>query len=343
MSTVPLTNRIMLAVTIAFSAGVAAGGVGDLSYAAVATPGTAFGGAWIQMGRPGDPKAMGLTHPKALVAMNAAITVAFDSDDPKADTLDVARINMTDKFDFTKAVTVKLVKATVTKPNYILLRLPPRPFTMRKDGKDIRVLLSGSYHKYEKRETRIVADVRVRMTGQGECRFGDTVRKVRVVDGNCNLILGDVVSNSNSRWGGALTISASSFAGSDYCLIADAKGKFVPSPANRVLFGQTVKIDGAWYVLTVKDMKITAKSVPAGTLSVKARRWKCELSRDGHKLKIGGGAKPVRLPAGEYLLCYQAEWASVHEMRKVVVSCYSDTRTTLKRLEPESFGAQRFE
>ena len=47
------------------------------------------------------------------------------------------------------------------------------------------------------------------------------------------------------------------------------------------------------------------------------------------------------LPAGDYLINFEVEWDEVHSMRKVVLTCNSEARTPLRRLNPESYGRDR--
>ncbi len=295
---------VVFGAAVALSAGVAAGGVGDLTYAKATPPGISGGGVNIAMKTPANPKAVGLTHPKAMVTADGALVkVAFDSDDANADALDVARIVMSGKSDFTKAVTVKLVKTRRVSANYTMLALPPHPIEIRKDGKRIPALLSGRYYRMRSRTSskpgaklvmRVSGNVSVQVVGQGKCQFGDTVRKVLVIDSNRNMTLGDVTT---------LKRGDREYKQADYCRIADAKGKFVTSSrTGYAQMGQPTQIDGKWYSLTCDNMKISAKplSDSVGTLSIDAPRWECMLTGNGLTLNVVGGVKPVEVPAGEY-------------------------------------------
>ena len=293
---------VVFGAAVALSAGIAAGGVGDLTYAKTAPPGVSSGGAYTSLRTPANPSAIGLTHPKAMATgKGAMVAVAFDSDDVKADTLDVARIDMTGKGNFTDAVTVKLTKAP-SRAGYTMLNLAPQSVTISKDGKKIPALLSGRYYKYKARTTgakaksvmRISGSIYVQMVGQGECRFGDSVRKVCVMDSNRNMTLGDVVTVKRGK---------REYKQADYCRIADAKGTFVTtSRAGYVQMGQPVQVDGKWYTLSAEKMKIAATpmTVRIGTLAINSPRWQCMLMRDGLTLNVTGGDKAVNVPVGEY-------------------------------------------
>jgi len=299
-----LWSCVIFGAAVALSAGIAAGGVGDLTYAKTAPPGVSTGGIGVLMKTPANPAAIGLTHPKAMATgKGATVAVAFDSADAKSDTLDIARIDTTGKGDFTSAVIVKLTKVSA-RPGYMMLRLAPQPITISKNGKKIPALISGQYYKYQSRARnakagakpvmRISARVAVQTIAQGQCCFGDTVRKVLVTDNNRNMTLGDVITRkSGSR----------EYKQADYCRIADAKGKFSRnSRTGYVQMGQPMQIDGKWYTLSAENMKIAAAPMTGGlgTLSIDAPRWQCMLTRDGLTLNITGGEEPVSVPAGKY-------------------------------------------
>jgi hypothetical protein len=299
-----LWSCVIFGAAVALSAGIAAGGVGDLTYAKTAPPGVSSGGAYMPMKTPANRAAIGLTHPKALATSKGTmIAVAFDSADPKADSLDIARIDMTGKGEFTGAVTVKLTKVP-SRVGYTMLSLTPQPITISKDGKKIPALLSGRYYKYKSSTTgtktksvmRVSCSAYVQTVGVGECKFGDTVRKICVTDNNRNMTLGDVVTvKSGTR----------EYKRADYCRIADAKGTFATaSRTGYVQMGQPFEIDGKWYTLSAEKMKIAATPMTGGlgTLTIDAPRWQCTLTRDGFTLNVTGGDKPVNVPAGEYMV-----------------------------------------
>jgi len=288
-----LASRILLGAAVALSAGIAAGGVGDLLPPESLPPGVSMRDAAMeQMSTPADPAALGLTHAKAMVTLGGApVKVAFDADDAKADVLNIARINVTGKDDFTDAVTVKLVRAPDARAGSTRLTFGPRPLTITKAGKKITVLLAGEYRKTR---TRASGYVVVKAIGEGTVQFGKAVRKVIVLDANENLILGDVVITTHGP---------DKYRRADYCRVASDKGQFATSSGGvLVQMGRPLQIDGKWYTLTCRDMKITARSLvdSLGTLSIGAPRWQCLLSGDGYTLTITGGAKPVEVPAGEY-------------------------------------------
>ncbi|MBT3201788.1 MAG: hypothetical protein HN350_17950 [Phycisphaerales bacterium] len=297
-----LWSCVIFGAAVALSAGIAAGGVGDLTYVKTAQPGATGGGVNMLMRTVANPAAVGLTHPKAMAtAKGAQVAVAMDCDDAKSDTLDLARIDMSGKGDFAKAVTVKLTKSP-SRNGYTVLYLKPQAVAISKDGKKIPVLLSARYYKYKTRPrdaktkpvTRISASASIQMAAQGECKFGDSVRKVFVIDRNRNMILGDVITRKSGT---------REYKQADYCRIADAKGTFSTSYNVRfVQMGQPIQIDGNWFTLASENMKITAAPMTGGLgkLKVDAPRWECMLMRDGMTLNISGQTEAVNVPAGKY-------------------------------------------
>jgi hypothetical protein len=293
MNSASLTARILLGAAIALSARIAAGGVGDLTPTKSMPSGVSVhDGAMEQMYTPANPKALGLTHPKAMIASgDMPIKVAFDADDAKADVLNTVRINVTGKGGFADAVTVKLVRARGAPAEPTTLTFGPRLVTITKADKKFSALLAGEYRKTK---TRVSGYVVIKAFAEGTVRFGKAIRKVRVLDSNDNLTLGDVV---------IIKPGNREFRMADHCRVANDKGKFTTSSgAVLVQMGRPIQIDGKWYTLTCGDMKITAKSLAdrLGTLSVDAPRWQCLLSADNYTLTITGGDKPVDVPAGEY-------------------------------------------
>lgn len=287
---------IFFGAVVALLAGVSVGAVGDLEYVRVIPPGTSIGsgGMALSMRKPTDPAALGLTHAGAMVVADGALVkVAFDADDAQAEKLNVARIDMTGKGNFKNAETIKLVQAGAARASYYRASFAPRLVEVTKDGKKMPVLVSGYYYKRGSRES---ASARVQVVAEGQCRFGDTVRKVLVLDRNRNMKLGDVVTRK---------VGTRQYKSPDYCHIASEKGKYsTASRASLVPLGQPCQVAGKWYLVTGGDMKIQAK--PFGgelaKLAINAPRWECMLTGNGYDLTVTGGAEPAVIPAGEYRL-----------------------------------------
>jgi len=296
MRTTRLGLFIFLGAVVALSAGISFAGVGDLEYVRVIPPGTSTGsgGVTTSMRKPSDPAALGLTHAGALVVADSALVkVAFDADDAQADKLNVARIDMTGKGNFKNAVTVKLVKSGTARANYYRASFAPRLVEVTKDGKKMPVLVSGYYYKRGARES---GSARVQVLAEGQCRFGDTIRKVLVMDRNRNMTLGDVVTRK---------VGTRQYKSADYFHIASEKGQYsMASRASLVPMGQPCQVAGKWYLVTGGNMKIEAKPFGGkmGKLAINSPRWECMLMGNGHNLTVTGGAELATVPAGEYRL-----------------------------------------
>lgn len=291
-----LGHFILVGVVVALSAGVSVGAVGDLEYVRALPPGISPGSGGIVMGmrKPSDAAALGLTHAGAMVVADGALVkVAFDADDAKADTLNVARIDVTGKGDFKNAETVKLVQAGPAQSSYYRATFAPRLVEVTKDGKKMPALVSGFYYKRGSRES---GSAQIQVLAEGQCRFGDTIRKVLVMDGNRNMKLGDVITRK---------VGTREYKSADSCRIADDKGQYsTASRASLVTIGQPCQVAGKWYMLTSGGMKIQAKPLGGklGKLAIDAPRWECMLMGDGYSLNVTGGAEPASIPAGEYSL-----------------------------------------
>lgn len=279
---------IIFGVAIALSA-VAAAGVGDLTYAKSVPPNVNIGGAGVIMKPPANPTALGLTHPQAIVATGAR--VAFDAETADAQTLTVARVDTTGAGNFANAKTVKLTMSA--RPlSYTCLLMPPVAGEITWRGKKVSAIFTGSCAINKGRVSGLID---VSIVGEGVCRFGKTERKVLVFDTNATGVLGDVAER---------TFGPHTQKRPDKCLVADAAGKFQERPYSALWFGQPAQVEGKWYTLRCKDMKITAAPLAekTGELSVGAANWGCALIRVGDNvvLNVTGGAAPVSVPAGDY-------------------------------------------
>ncbi len=298
MVTAQWSSPILLGAVIALSAGIAAGGVGDLTYARTAPPGVSIGGPREAMVTPPKPAALGLTNPKALVtADDALVKMAFDSEDASSKVLDVARIAAPGKRDFTGAVTVKMSKrqvkrGTVTQTVYTL---PPHPAELVRDGKRIPVLVSG---ECQTSKARSRGHFSAQAIGVADVRFGEHIRKVVIHDANSTLVLGDVFTAK---------AGAMSYESPDTWRIATAKGGFLADTrTSSVSLSQPMRVAGKWYTLTVRKMKVTASPLPGrlGVLTIDAPRWECWLFNKKMTLAFDDGAKPVEVPAGTYSMVF---------------------------------------
>ncbi len=317
---------------VMLTAGVCLAAVGDLTYCTKAPAGQLPGASYRVVTVPADPAAMGLTHADAVVIKtDVGICVAFDSDDAKAKTLNVARIDKTGKGTFAEAETVKLVLSagggavlstgggaaagsgvtvrtvqaaqTIETEWAALLRsgtsipssrLEPMPVTISKGGKAIPAILQGTYST---RGGKPVASISLTVVAEGECAFGEDVRKILVLDSNRNFTVGDVVTMP--RIGGTYTSA-------DYYMVANADGEFASGSRRiRARVGQAVEVGGRYYRVNVTGMKAASEGIPSGSLAIDAKWWNCSLMGPAGTFRLTGGAEPMSAPVGEYRVYFQ--------------------------------------
>lgn len=296
MKRIRLPSRATMVAALALSASVAAGGVGDLTYAKSLPPGVSASTSGTVAQKVSDPADLGLTHPDARVAtVGPDLKVAFDAEDPKAELLDLARIDLTGKGDFKNAKTVKLKTSGSANASYRTAMLAPLVVEMTKDGKKMPVVLAG---RFVKRRSTTYASVGATLAATGRCDFDGTARKVLIIDQNRNAVLGDVVTRK---------VGTREMKNGDRVLIADESGKYGSSPyGGLTAIGQPTQVAGKWFTLGVDAMKVKASplAVPMGALAVNAPQWDCLLYRQTDRIAAGGGSKPTDLPAGEYRRAY---------------------------------------
>ena len=287
------TGPAVLVAAVALSASIAVGAVGDLAYVTETPQGMPISSAGFRAKKAADPAAIGLVHPRAMVApSDALVQVAFDAADPKAETLDLIRIDRTGKGNFKNAETIKLKVVSPARSTYHIARSEPRAIEVTKDGRKLPVLVFGTYYKNKATE---FGNIGIQLAAEGECKFGDTVRKVCVVDVNRNFTVGDVTTRK---------VGTREYKSADMCMIADENGKFPTARTASARMGQPLQVNGKWYTLTDGDMKIAAKPFGdgVGKLSLNAPQWTCQLMADGYTMNVSGGAEPAEVPSGEYRL-----------------------------------------
>jgi len=312
---------------VMLTAGVSLAAVGDLTHCTnMPAAGSLYGVSYRVVTVPADPAAVGLKHADAVfIKTDVGLCVAFDADDAKAKTLNVARIDKTGAGTFAEAETVKLVlptgsgaagasgggvtiravqaggtieartlRALQSRARVVSSRLRPIPVTITKDGKAVPAILRGTYSK---RGGKPVASISLAVAAEGECAFGGEVRKILVLDSNRNLTIGDVTT---------IERSGRTYTNADYYMVANADGGFASLRYGRARIGQGVEVSGRYYQVNVTGMKAAAKGLPCGSLAIDAKWWTCRLmSPTGGVFTVTGGAEPVSAPAGEYRVYFQ--------------------------------------
>lgn len=298
MRTTGIGCLALLGAAVALSSGMALAGVGDLTYVKSPPSGVPAGGAAFTMTKAANPAAVGLVHPRAMVVADASpVKVAFDADDPKAETLNVARIDLTGKGNFADARTVKLtgdparLTSAATKVVMQSASFAPLAVEIAKDGQKVPVILTGRCYRSGAREYGSVA---IQMAAEGQCKFGDVVRKVYVADTNRSFEIGDVIVR---------TVANREYKSPDACVIANAAGGLdAASCEASARMGDPVQVAGKWYTLTGGGMKIAAEPIAGSTgkLAIDSPSWQATLTSKEYTLSLKRGKEPVDIPAGEY-------------------------------------------
>ena len=279
----PIWRLTMIGAAIALSAGIAAGGVGDLEYVKSRT---SAHGLTCTSRRPVSttvPKATGLHSPKAvLLSDKGPVCVILDAAAAGKTKLTAVRVDAAGAGDFRQAITVKSRLSGTTGS------FGPQTVDVKRNGKTIPVVIYGHFHT----GSSVRGGAGVTAMAEGTCAFGKTTRKIRIVDGNGNLSLSDAAT---PPFGVAVRPKG------DGVLVADAAGKFASSiPTSFV--GQPVQVDGAWYVVSVDGLKASAAPIEGkgGKISVKGGKWTCTLAGEKYYMTVTGDADPVAVPAGSY-------------------------------------------
>ncbi|MGB2822855.1 MAG: hypothetical protein WBF17_17870 [Phycisphaerae bacterium] len=281
----------MIGAAMALSAGIAAGGVGDLEHVKVPlTSGVSMMCAARRTVNAGEAKEMGLKSPKAaLLQETGPVRVALDAETAGGE-LNVVRVDTTGTGSFKAAVVIKsAVRKSGSTSTYG--RIGPQVVEVRRGDRTVPVTVFGHYHGGG---SSISGGVGLSVAAEGSCAFGNTTRKVRIVDGDGNLSFGDVAKPP---------FTAASLRGkADMVFVADKDGQFAAVGDPPALLGQPVQVDGAWYIVSVDGLKVSAAASTAGTakVTVGAAKWLCTLAGEKYFLTVSGGREPVELPADSY-------------------------------------------
>jgi hypothetical protein len=237
----------------------------------------------------------GTVNPNAVVCklqtMFSPVAVAIDSRKADAAGPDVVRFDLTGQGKFADAVVAELRKEGGNN-----FKIMPVRGQVTLDEQKVPVMLSGSYMNMSGQYRYI--DLKVSTGMQGQCRFGDTLRAVRVVDMTCDLRVTSVAMLPFQN--GKLM----SEPGGDVIVIADAKGSFA-TPAALGYPGHNVFLDGKAYKvdLSPDGAKISAEpvEVQTGKIRVGHETWTATLLSRNYIFKIAAGEKPVTLPVDHYV------------------------------------------
>jgi hypothetical protein len=244
----------------------------------------------------------GTVHPDALVATLAPqnkVKVAVDAAKADAKNPDVLRFDFTGAGKFADATSMPMKAVDLgSQPaqGFFMATFGPTTFDVKSGDKVMKVTVVGQYQKYKNGNTdsRMLM-VTMAAAAEGVCDFGGKTYKVRLLDGNGNLKLGDASKVENAEYG---MISG------DVLLVDTGDGTFTKD-VKKSFFGQPVLLDGKAYTVTVNDdaSKIEAAEakIELGAVKIEASSWSATfVGKKYHSVVSSGTDKPIFLPADTY-------------------------------------------
>lgn len=251
----------------------------------------------------------GTVHPKARVAAVGKLAFALDAKDPKADKLDVLRIDVSGKGTFADAATLPL-KAYASRPGTNMTRysIAPDVTEIQVAGHSVPVHAYGYYYKYSRGERFYIY---LNAMAEGSVRIGEKVCGVRVFDGNGNLQLGDGPSFKDKKTPTGMMRAVQT---GDTVLV-DTTGPTFKTQSVLAYNGQRMQVGTQWYELSIdaKTLTISAKPVAPkmARLVIPHEKWSARLLGEKHVLQLSGGTSPIAVPADTYVIGnYQEHVAS---------------------------------
>ncbi|NLF32905.1 MAG: hypothetical protein GX591_18710 [Planctomycetes bacterium] len=283
-----------------------------------------LGGENVAFGRPGADS--GTVHPNATVARLTAagtpIAVAIDASGPQVASPDVFRLDFTGRGRFEEGCFVPFKLSS--QGQVTTGRIGPGTVTVERNGQTVPVGVTGNYWKYGSRRILQLHLISVR---QGDCDFGGTTRRVRLVDGTGNLAVNDVARPGQQRSAGRQARMAVTRAG-DTVVVDLGDGSF-SGPTARGLVGHPIHVGGAWYTVEVSDDQaaVTAKPFAAATGQVRVDHgeWTMILASRDHVFPLAGGTGAIPLPEGLYQVVQYGQRTPVEGQNRVaVLGCSND-------------------
>ncbi len=264
----------------------------------------------------------GTVNPKAIVGTlksgDMTVKVALDSMQPNSKTLDVIRFDFSGKgtFDNTPIVPVKGRGGRYS--------FGPKTIMVPVGDKKIPVQVQGQYqHHQNGRYLHLLLGTAL----EGQCKFGDKVYPVRIVDATKNLNCLDPVT---------LETRGRGMPQADRVFVGSTTRSSFGRQKEWSLYGQPVQVDGKWYELKVSDdLKISAEPVEVEVAKVQIphENWKLTLLGEQFTLNLSGGKKPFEIPVDTYKVI-QYKQQGVGDNRKAMLQCYLSGKEKVLTIEP---------
>ncbi len=328
-------TRTIAAAAVLLAASWARAGVGDLRPVAVEhgqalqqRPLSCYGRQFAQRAE-GD----GTVNPHATVGTmrggKLTVRVAIDSMAPDATAPDAIRLDFSGEGTFGGKPVVPL-KGKKTGQSYNA-RVGPVTLQVSVGDRNVPVRVTGQYNKSGSyRNLNLLLGTAV----EGSCRFGKKTYRVRIVDGDSNLVLGDPVKRTRQL---LRTVGVET---GDTLVIDGGNGTF-GAGTQRVLYGSPVRVDGTWYAVTISGdgAKVAAKPLAIETAMVRVphAKWAAMFLGKEHCLYVQGGPEPIALPADQYIICNYHETEKAASRSPAMLTCSG--RRELQSGKAKSFDA----
>jgi len=302
------SSAVILAAAVLAAASATWAGVGDLTYLEAVPEDaraleTATFNATAQRLSTAEAGS-GTTSPKAVVGHfmlgGRSMAAAIDAKTADAKTPDVVRFDLSGEGKFSDQNTFPVRRRDSTPKEMTLLEFGPAVLKVREGDRDIPLVINGSYYRQQNNRYLFM---QVQLAAQGQCRFGQKVFAVRVLEGSGNLRLGDQ-AKVDKRMRRLPT--------GDRVLIASADGSF--KEPRSALLGQLVRVDDAWYRVSMDADAMKVQADPVGVKGGKVRlahpQWAATFVGQTGCLSLQGGAEPIEVPADEYVIVDYRETAA---------------------------------
>ncbi|MGB2822426.1 MAG: hypothetical protein WBF17_15680 [Phycisphaerae bacterium] len=213
-------------------------------------------------------------------AAGREVFVALDSRRADAEAPDVARLDLSGKGDFSRAVELPL-KPVHDYPGQTVYDFGLTRIAQRRNGREV---LAWAWGKYVRGRLGNYMYLNLFCALEGECTFGDRTLRVRFDDRTGNLEVTDAPDPAAEQ------------SGHDLVWIGGG-----PRPEGAP-FGLAVEVNGTWYAVEVTGERVSAKALSPkmGKVEVASGQWRCTLHGRRFKVDLRGGREPVSLPTDTY-------------------------------------------
>ena len=284
-------NRVLPGVAVALLSATALAAVGDLEYA---NPPPIVRGASVKFAefeKIETGKDIGLPTAKAAIGSATIAGVEVRAALTGPDKYDALRLDTSGEGSFSEAPVLG-VRTVRDDASMYMAKIGPARIALKKDGLSIPVNINGRCGESKGKPWMYVYFT---AAVEGVCQFGETTRKVRIIDCSVDMTFGSARPGEDAP---AKYVRAQ---------IAEESGKFVIK-GSRTAPGSPMKmpaqVGGKWYVLSVVGMKVSAKALtcPMGKVAGDGTKWQLQLTSEKHKIWVAGGAEPVDVPVDTYVL-----------------------------------------